>query len=73
MSDDQLTRDQLLRQRLLAATNDADALAEVLADLTKDAPHAGSDQEERMRSIESSLSTMAWNCQQLKRYAEPKT
>lgn len=69
---DQLTRDQLLQQRLWAAAQDCDAVGELLTALSEAPPHAGTDQEERMRGIENSLSLMQWGCKKLREYATAK-
>lgn len=68
VATEQLSRDELLRQRLLAATADCDAVTQSLMELAKDPPHTGADQEERMRGIESNLDSIRWSCRQLCKY-----
>lgn len=65
---EQLTRDQLLQQRLWAATNDCSMVMKALAELADKPPPSADDQEERMRGIENSLSLMRWGCKKLREY-----
>jgi hypothetical protein len=65
---EQLSRDDLLKQRLWAATNDCSALLKELAALVDSPPTAGEDQEERMRGIEANITGMRWGCKKLREY-----
>lgn len=68
MTTDQLTRDELLQQRLWAALQDCEAVSELLVALSGNPPKSGGDQEQRMRDIEQSIKSIEWNCKKLREY-----
>jgi hypothetical protein len=59
-------RDGVLSGRVAVAAADASALLAAMTDLMKNPPAAGSDQEERMRFLETAIAGALYNANRLK-------